>query len=477
MIFHKCKLTLPILVSIFVAISTSSLSIRAQEEAPAQVKKIVKYNIGVKSNYTSSITETEKSYIKKNIFEVLMQTNRFNIILGSQYKNTKMNNFFSLTIQITDAPAIGEIRNNDLNVKLILKDEIEDFLINYKQEKRVLRDKLQITLKSMLYSIFYGKNYDPAKEELIEDEIIPLKKKFKEKRKKPKKEPEIEPEVPPQEQPPADAPKEEISENSSEQDDPKKEDEPEEEEKKPKPKKKKKEEVSISDFNSPNLDLEKEAPKPPKEVKLSSKWTNSFRMYVGSVDEEIIADSIVTIGTTTSRIVLGANGHMGVENKNHFYTFGGEVGLVKGDHEFGFGPKYDFYGGYNIAPFGDWFSVGPAVSLSNLNYAAVFTEGGGEKRFSGGGLWIGGKSEIFLDFNSWSILLDFRYQRIMAGSISNSDGDSEEASGSKTIMSASVSIWKGWGIGIRNESIEMTTLADSNLVVRDDSFGIFLTYQ
>ena len=107
---------------------------------------------------------------------------------------------------------------------------------------------------------------------------------------------------------------------------------------------------------------------------------------MGNVDEEIISDSVVQIGTTTSRIVLGADGHMGVEGRNHFYTFGGEVGLVKGDHEFGFGPKYDFYGGYNIAPLGNFFSIGPSVSLSNLNYAAVFTEGAGEKRFSGSGL-------------------------------------------------------------------------------------------
>ncbi len=473
--FHVFKIYIAYLFLSFILIS----SLNAQEEIQEDIKAPLKYNIGVKSSYTSSLSATERSFLKKNIFEILMQTNRFNIILGGQFKKTKMNNFFSLTVQITDAPALGDTRTNDLNVKLILRDEIEDFLINFKQENRVLRDKLQITLKSMLYSIFYGQNYDIAKDELIEDKIIPLKKKFKEKRVSPKVPPVVSPEVPPVT---PDEPQEAKEEVIPSEQPPKIQNDtvpPKKPEEKTtlKKKEKKKDEVKISDFNSPNLDLEKDSPKPPKEIKLSSTWTNSFRMYVGSVDEEIIADSIVTIGTTTSRIVLGANGHVGVENKNHFYTYGAEIGLLKGEHEFGFGPKYDFYGGYNIAPFGTWFSVGPSVSLSNLNYAAVFTEGAGEKRFSGGGLWIGGKSEIFFDFNSWSILLDFRYQKIMAGSISNSDGASEEASGTKTIMSASVSIWKGWGIGVRNETIEMTTLADSNLVVRDDSFGIFLTYQ
>ncbi len=443
----------------------------AQVEKPSKGdQKIVRYNIGVKSSYTSSITETEKNYIKKNIFEVLMQTNRFNIILGQNYKKTMRENLFSLTVQITDAPPIGSIRKNDLNVKLILKDEVEDFLINFKQEKRVLRDKLQITLRSLLYSIFYGKNYDVLKDEIIVDEILPLKKKIKNKiPKKSEKEEEEQVEVlleetvaevkPAEEQPPKDKKEEE------KKDPPKKK------------KKKKKNKVEISDFDSPNLDLEKEIPPKPKTILLPEKWTNQFRMYVGNVDEEIISDSVVKIGTTTSRVVIGANGHMGVSGRNHFYTFGGEVGLVKGDHEFGFGPKYDFYGGYNIAPLGNFFSIGPAVSLSNLNYAAVFTEGQGEKRFSGGGLWGGLKSELFIDFSLFSILLDFRYQRVLAGSISSSAGDDVEASGTKVIMSATLTVWENWGIALRNESIEMTTLTDSNLFVRDDSFGIFLSYQ
>ncbi|MBC98107.1 MAG: hypothetical protein CME63_10175 [Halobacteriovoraceae bacterium] len=437
----------------------------------AEPKKIIRYNIGVKSSYSSSLTETEKNYIKKNVFEVLMQTNRFNIILGHQYKKTKRDNLFSLTIQITDAPAISGERDNDLNVKLILKDEVEDFLINFKQEKRVLRNKLQITLRSMLYGIFYGKNYDEKRDELIVNEILPLKKKEENKKpKSPKKNPEkaedpvleeTVPEVLPEPEP---KPEKEKKEPKKEEPEVKKEE-------------KKKDKVEISDFDSPNLDLEKEIPPKPKKVELSDKWTNQFRMYVGNVDEEIISDSVVQIGTTTSRIVLGADGHMGVEGRNHFYTFGGEVGLVKGDHEFGFGPKYDFYGGYNIAPLGNFFSIGPSVSLSNLNYAAVFTEGAGEKRFSGSGLWGGVKSEIFIDFSLFTLLLDFRYQRVLVGSITSNAGDDVEASGSKVIMSATVTFWEGWGLGLRNESIEMTTLTDSNLVVRDDSFGLFLTYQ
>ncbi len=442
----------------------------AVEPAPVEEREVVKYNIGVKSSYTDTITETEKNYIKKNIFEVLMQTNRFNIILGHQYKKTQRNNLFSLTLQVTDAPKLNGQRDNDLNVKLILKDEVEDYLINFKQEKRVLRDKLQVTLRAMLYGIFYGKNYDPKLDEVIEDKIIPLKKKNRKPRVQNKKEPEPElvevegfleetvAEIPPE------AP-------AAEQ----KEEEPK---KKAPPKKKKKEnKAEISDFDSPNLDLTKEAPKKPKKIDLPQNWTSQFRMYVGNVDEEIIADSVVSVGTTTSRVVIGADGHMGVEGRNHFYTYGAEVGLVKGEHEFGFGPKYDFYGGYNIAPFGSFFSIGPSVSFSNLNYAAVFTAGEGEKRFSGGGLWGGAKSEIFLEFGKVSILLDFRYQRVLAGSITSSSGDDVEASGTKTIMSARVAFWNNWGLGVRQESIEMTTLADSNLVVRDDSFGIFLTYQ
>jgi hypothetical protein len=433
-------------------------------------KKVIKYNIGVKSSYTSSITGTEKNYIKKNIFEVLMQTNRFNIILGHQYKNTQKDNLYSLSIQITDAPVINESRKNDLNVKLILKDEVGNYLINYKEEKRVLRDKLQITVRKMIYGIFYGENYDPNLDKVINDEIIPLKKKLNDKNQggdKPVGEEinlvEGDPKpLEDEEKPPV-------------------EEEEEEEEEKPKlpppPKKENPKAVDISDFDSPDIDLSKDVPKEPKKIDLPLNWTNAFRMYVGSVDEEIVADSIVTVGTTTNRIVLGANGHIGVTDRNHFITYGGELGFVNGSHEFGFGPKYDFYGGYNVAPFGEFISVGPALSFSNLNYAAVFSAGDGERRFSGGGLWGGAKSEIFVDFGPFSVLLDFRYQRILVGTISNSGGDSVEASGTKVIMSGRVTFWENWGIGFRNESIEMTTLADSNLVVRDDSFGIFVTYQ
>ncbi len=457
-----------LLLFISVICNRTSTDVYAQESTEA-VKKISRYNIGVKSSYTSSLTETEKNYIKKNVFEVLMQTNRFNIILGHQYKKTSRENLFSLTIQITDAPSINGTRTNDFNVKLILKDEVEDYLINFKQEKRVLRNKLQVTLRSLLYGIFYGDNYNPEQDEVILDEIIPLKKKNnKPKPKKEKKEKAVSEEV--------------ILEETVAEVQPmehKKEEEKKKEDPAPKPpkKEKSKKEAEIADFDSPNLDLEKEVPKLAKEIILSNKWTNQFRLYVGNVDEEIVSDSIVQVGTTTSRIVIGGDGHMGVDGRNHFYTFGGEVGLVKGEHEFGFGPKYDIYGGYNIAPLGNFFSIGPAVSLSNLNYAAVFTEGAGQKRFSGSGLWAGAKSEIFIDFGKISFLFDFRYQRVMVGTISSNAGDSVEASGTKMIMQARVTFWDNWGLGVRNESIEMTTLADSNLVVRDDSFGIFITYQ
>jgi len=469
--------TRPLFLIFFISISnfTGLSDIYAQENTlPKEVvseapKKVSRYNIGVKSSYTSSLTETEKNYIKKNVFEVLMQTNRFNIILGHQYKKTSRDNLFSLTIQITDAPAINGARGNDLNLKLILKDEVEDYLINFKQEKRVLRNKLQITLRALLYGIFYGENYNPQQDEVIVDEIIPLKKKNnKPKPKKEKKDKEVSEEVILEETVAEVQPMEPVEEEEKKKEEPKPD---------PPKKEKPKKEAEIADFDSPNLDLEKEIPVKPKEIVLSDKWTNQFRLYVGNVDEEIISDSVVQIGTTTSRIVIGGDGHMGVDGRNHFYTFGGEVGLVKGEHEFGFGPKYDIYGGYNIAPLGNFFSIGPAISLSNLNYAAVFTEGAGEKRFSGSGLWAGAKSEIFIDFGKISFLFDFRYQRVMVGTISSNAGDSVEASGTKMIMQARVTFWDNWGLGVRNESIEMTTLADSNLVVRDDSFGIFITYQ
>lgn len=462
-----------ILLSLILLLGGNSQSVFSQDTNATKAKETVKYNIGVKSSYSTSLTETEKNYIKKNIYEILMQTNRFNIILGHQYKKTKRDNLFSLTLQITDAPKLSEERDDDLNVKLILKDEVEGYLINFKQEKRVLRNKLQSTLRSMIYGIFYGKNYDEELDKVIVDQIIPLKKKanLNKKNEKSDQSSEIEKKLEPtveeiDPQPP------EQEEEDEDKDDP-----PEEEKPKKEKKKKKKEDVEISDFDSPNLDLEKEDIPKREEVEIPDKWANQLRFYFGNVDEEIISDSIVQIGTTTSRIVLGVNGHQGVEGRNHFYTFGAEVGLIKGEHEFGFGPKYDIYGGYNIAPFGKFFSIGPAISLSNLNYAAVFERGAGTKKFSGSGIWAGAKSEIFIDIGFIDILFDFRYQKVMVGSITSSAGDEVEASGTKTIMQARIALWNNWGIGVRNESIEMSTLVDSNLVVRDDSFGIFLTYQ
>lgn len=452
------------LVSFFGGNSPYAQSSEASPEAPKE-----KFNITIKKEGQLEVTEGQEKGILKNIYEILLQSNRFNFILGTNKSNTSTySDLFEVDISVTKEEMAGFY-----TIKLKLNDVVTGNLINFVRYPKIQDDKLQIKTRSALLKLFYGDNYDEVQDEILKDEIIPLtkrklsapkQKKNNSVKKNPKieKSPEEVSEIPPEsEEPPAPM----ISQAKPKAKKPKKK-------KRRKPKVK----VKISNFDAPNIDLKKPKEKKKKVVALPEKWVSRFQMYFGNESETVLAETVVGVQTSTSRLTFGFDGAAAAEKSMHFYSYGGHVGIVRGDHELAFGPKYKLYGGYNIAPFGPIFSLGPMLSLDSFNFASVSDVGTGTSKFSNTAIWGGLKSEIFIDYGFLYLILNATYSKIFAGSTSYGDGSDVDMSGDKVNFSAKLKIYGDWGIKIQKETIVLLPTQDESIEVTDDSLGIFITY-
>ena len=421
----------------------------------------VKFDIELNFNFDRQYKKTLKRNLQKDLYDILITTERFNFIISSekkQYQNIRFDGDFKIN------------KKNGLSIIQMALIDPKGKIINKVKDEYVLKKKVLFRSRDLFLKLFAG-DYKERKENKKKDVAILLpevKKAFVDQAIKKKKI-----NIPEKKKSPS---KKERSLPSLEEKEEKKEKEALEGEKKESKKKKKKKVSDISKFdNSPVLDLTKEYPKNPKSVNLASRWLKDFTLMVGQGVEVIRTDSITSLETTTKRFNFVLDGNYGKEKSLGFINFRGSLGLISGETDFGFGPIFELGAGYYFAPFGKIIAFGGGLLINAFNFAGITRRGAGLRKASHTGLWFGGGVKV--NFDEWIKGLS------LSGNVYNSyittATIAEEleipTNGKLLQIIGKIGLFWGLGVGVKYDSV-LTSSAGSDVFSVDyESLTILLT--
>ena len=438
------------------------LSFISQFILSQETEKDVKFDIELNFNFDRQYKKTLKRNLQKDLYDILITTEKFNFIISSekkQYQNIRFDGDFKIN------------KKNGLSIIEMALIDPKGKIINKVKDEYVLKKKVLFRSRDLFLELFAG-DYKEKKENKKKDVAMLLpevKKAFVQQAIKKKKI-----KVPIKEKSPSE--KETKLPPTEEKEEKKEEETIEEEKKKPKKKKKKKRVSDISNFdNSPVLDLTKEYPKNPKSVGLASRWLKDFTFMVGQGVEVIRTDSITSLETTTKRFNFVLDGNYGKEKSLGFINFRGSLGLISGETDYGFGPIFELGAGYYFAPFGKIIAFGGGLLINAFNFAGITRRGAGLRKASHTGLWFGGGVKV--NFDEWIKGLSF------SGNIYNSyittATIAEEleipTNGKLLQVIGKIGLFWGVGVGVKYDSV-LTSSAGSDVFSVDyESLTILLT--
>ena len=450
-------------IALFAFIFTSTFTI-GQDSSDGPIEPL-RYNIGLRFLFDKTFQSEGRRNLKKDLYNILIDTNRFDFVIpvkgqsleslvfeGRYYSNKKKRGFSVIEMKLIDP---------------------DNKTINKVQDKFVLEKNVPLRARALFLELFTGSRDDEeakienleksvkllpvVKEALIKNSINGIQKKQKNQVNQIDDIPEDD----------------EEKEGSASKD--KKPEIPEKPPKKKRPKKKNSSEISEFE-NSPDLNLVKEYPKAPILKGVSAKWLTGLKLFVGSESESVYTESIADVRTTTNRLNIGVDGQFGQENSIGFIGVNGSLGLITGEHEYGFGPKFDVSSGYYIAPLGDWIAVGLGVQMNTFNFAGIIERGSGVKKSSHSGLWFGGG--VKLNLNRLMQGLNFSGHLYNTLGTSATIGDETElpTTGQKTEIQARVDLYWGVGLAVQLESVNVTASNNKSFLISDESIIISITY-
>ena len=439
----------------------------AQREADEDIK----FDISLVFGFDKSFKKLTKRNLKKDLFDILIETEKFNFVIPTQKKNYENIRFY------------GRFKTNKKGYSTIEMELIDPKgkIINKVKDDFVLKKKVLFRSRALFLELFagnFGEEIPIKKDKTDVAVLIPkVKDAFVAQAVAKGK---IKPPPPPS---PKNAdkskPEDEILEEGGEEAEIQakaKKPKPKPPKKKKKPRKKKENTSEISDFeNSPALDLTKDYPEKPAPVGIPARWLSDFTIMVGQESETVLTQGIVDIQTTTRRLSIGMDANFGKEESMGFVGVKGAFGLIVGGHEYGFGPKFELGAGYYVAPFGEYVAAGAGVLLHSFNFAGLIERGGGITKSSHSGLWAGGGVKVNLDkFISGLSLSGHMYNSFIT--TATLGGEKEiPTSGRLTQFVAKSDIFWGLGLGIKYDSISVSSSNDDDFVVADESFSLFIT--
>ncbi len=448
---------LRISLSIF-CLLVSQLCFSQKEDGP------LKYRISLSFDFDDQITKEQRSSIKKDFYEILISTKRFDFILGSN------NAIDTVHFKVTFGKNLKMPQYYAAEMSLVTSD---GKIINKEIDRILIPEKLNLEARELFLKLFLGNYYNATEKKVIKNKLSSkvekvLKKMRRRNALKKKKKMMGEEEVPDEEE--EEEPSiDEINENNVKNNkagDSKDGDETNS--------------AKISNFeNSPDLDLSKTIQKKAKRRGVML-FNSSLLMKLGHEREIVKTSSVANVETNTSRLTVGVQGFLEKEGGGQV-LLDGEVGIVMGGHEFGFRPKFNILGGYLFRPGQDFLSIGPILEIGTFNFAGLAFRGDGIRRSTHKGILGGVGASLKLRNILERFVINAGYLTTLITSASFGDLDSIATSGSKVILVGSARVYKNYGVGLKFTSLDIESSSIegdiSNFLISDTSGSVFATYK
>lgn len=438
----------------------------AQDEGP----KIITMNF----QQVQNLTQEELSNLRKSALEVVLLAKKFELSVSelNKAKLAEGKNWYEFQTKIAKNP------ENDFEMEYLLLEKPSNNIINRVKESKVQSSKIQYRARILSLKLLFGKYVNDVTGEVSEYKVIPLNEfqeplegelktppEAKEKLKNPDQPASVldinELDLPEFNFPPV----KKVTEVEDKKEDPKIEN----------PKKssegfksEKSFPVSISNFSSPNINLEKlpyqpDLPKP-------SLYKTTFSYAVGLEKEAI-----------TSNIVFGTNEAVDLEinldrltfkfmanhfdnGNGHYFHFGGALSTNVGENEYGVGSRFMAFGDYHLDIYEEKVFAGPLAEIERNGYANLRDRGEGIKPVSTNLVWVGIGGKFVWEMSNRVVTTTLALKKTF---IANSDigpgGDSVMVEGSKGQFGIKSTVYGNWGLELNVERMNVTSVVASKI--------------
>ncbi|GEM_PF-4108171 len=437
---------------------------KEEEEAPK--RKMMALDL--KSVKDMSINEI--SFIRKSVLEAIFAAQIFEITLGKIDKRVGKN---KLWYEIKVSHKKNEKGLSHLQFHLL--ERPSNMIINYISEDNLIRAKVQYRSRVLAYKLMFGKWFDEKSGKLIEPKVVNLKKSNK-----------------------SENGEEEFLEEDIEEEEV--EEVPLGPDKKRKPKKKvrrkkkkraiktttlkkQKKKVKIQSFSSPDLDLTKKSRAKKEGEGRNLEWMSRFDYSFGYQRE--VALSNVSLAqnekleteTSIQRMAIKASSSTRIKGLVQHFHYGGSVSSVVAEDQYDIGPRINLYGNFNYDLYSSYVFAGVNLEYDKLSFVNISSRGQGLSVFSSNTVWVGGGMRYIDQIKGHVVSLEADVKKAMiANTNASSSGESVPLDGSKLHLQGRLALFKGWGVGLSYESIELTSVSSSDLNNNHSIVGMYLTY-
>lgn len=435
-----------------------------------------------KQNKIDGLSKDEEVNLRKSSLEAILLAKKFELSLAD-LKNEKLGKDKVWYLFLT---SINKNTESEWDMRFELVEQPSGNIINRVTEKRVLKQQLQYRARINSLKLIFGKYVNETTGAIEKNIVIPLDEYVEIKSsgdEKSSHENELKVENPASVSLDFE-PEKLVDMKFQEKDNPEKKEDEVDPPKVQKPRINRTESnnpVTISNFTSPNINLEK-LPYKPEEIKIS-KYVKSFSYETG-VEKETIESSLVftsseNVNTDISlsrlmlKFALNSSDDVNGNYLKHAFSFSKNIG----DNEYKVGPKLTLGSSYHYEILERRLRLGASGELERSGYANLRSRGEGIQAITSTLLYGGVGMQLIFEISNYNSVLSLNFKRSFWGSSDIADGgNSAMIDGSKIELSLKTTVYELWGISFLAASGNVNSAVSTKLNNKHNMMALYVAY-
>ncbi len=348
----------------------------------------------------NDISSDEKRLVKKSLYEALLSGKNFDLNINGSIPVADKEKKDWLIIKV-------KVNKEELgySAELALESLLQKKILNRVGQDKIARNKLQLTLRQMIYKVLYGERFDVETNSLKNDEPIAAIANLNN-----NKAPDIDPDVddPDDVVPDLDEEREQALDKDSD-------DKPQIAEQKKKKSTSKKPEIKIRDFDSPNIDLSREPVEKGDEPQRLPPWVKTFDIEAGLVLEGITSRVVVDASEKNALLKIGGEYLFSSPSQVSYFKAKGSFDKIFTEDEFQKPINFELGIRRHLHLFWRKVFLFGGAHFETENFINVNEQGAGQQLWSNQIMWYEFGMNIFYQLFNRTHEIEYSAKSILAG--------------------------------------------------------------
>jgi len=433
---------------------------------------VTKNHIYVDFNKAQDLNDQEIQFIRKSAFEAIFVSKSFNLLL---HESEMQSQSVKQIVYKIEAIIFEEDPNSSLySIDFFLIDTKNNLFLHKIHESHVAKSKVQFRARVMLFKLIFGKNFDEKSNQLLKSEISPtllspgikndrdnlnpesqsyIEKFYQELMNQFNRRKNSQPTlpVPP---PPAKPPETDTVLRKYKED-----------------------RVSISNFESPNLNLARNPPSETEKAQNRLNLISNYNFGVGYNADSFTSKALIETQSEVKRYIIDLGVNIKAPKSDRFTSLNASYAQIVGDDDYKIGPIYALQSTYNFNLGWQALYLGPALEYQSFSFVNLGARGTGLQTWSNKIIWVGAHLLLIVPIKNSKLIVNLDFYKTGHASTNFKDKQgSIPLSGDKTNYAISYIFWKNFGLKVFKTDIKLYSFSDTNLSNHHSQYGLCFTF-